>query len=76
MSASIYSNSSFTDSPYGLTLRQTITATGTTTVTGIPDEIHRVYAVVIGGGGAGRPAQQHASINRAGVGDDRRSGRR
>ena len=52
MSASIYSNSSFTDSPYGLKLQQTITATGTTSVT-IPTGIRRVYAIVIGGGGAG-----------------------
>ena len=52
MSATIYSNSSFTDTPYGLKLQQTITATGTTSVT-IPTGINRVYAIVIGGGGGG-----------------------
>ena len=53
MSATIYSNSSFTDSPYGLKLQRTITATGTTSITDIPAGIQRVYAIVIGGGGAG-----------------------
>jgi hypothetical protein len=53
MSASIYSNSQFTDSPYGLKLQRTITATGTTSITDIPAGINRVYAIVIGGGGAG-----------------------
>jgi hypothetical protein len=48
----IYNNSSFTDSPYGLKLQQTITATGTSSVN-IPAGINRVYAIVIGGGGAG-----------------------
>ena len=48
----IYNNSSFTDSPYGLKLQQTITATGTSSVT-IPSNIKRVYAIVIGGGGSG-----------------------
>jgi hypothetical protein len=50
MSASIYSNSSFTDSPYGLKLQQTFTTSGSVT---IPTGINRVYAIVIGGGGAG-----------------------
>ena len=53
MSASIYSNSQFTDSPYGLKLQRTITATGTTSITDIPAGIQSVYAIVIGGGGAG-----------------------
>ena len=53
MSATIYSNSQFTDSPYGLKLQRTITATGTTSITDIPAGIQRVYAIVIGGGGAG-----------------------
>jgi len=52
MSATIYSNSSFSDTPYGLKLQQTISATGTSSVT-IPTGINRVYAIVIGGGGAG-----------------------
>ena len=53
MSASIYSNSQFTDSPYGLKLQRTITATGKTSITDIPAGINRVYAIVIGGGGGG-----------------------
>jgi branched-subunit amino acid ABC-type transport system permease component len=53
MSATIYSNSSFTDTPYGLKLQQTISATGTSSVTGIPAGVNRVYAIVIGGGGGG-----------------------
>jgi hypothetical protein len=52
MSVSIYSNSSFTDTPYGLKLQQTFSATGTSSVT-IPAGIQRIYAVCIGGGGAG-----------------------
>ena len=50
MSVSIYSNSSFSDSPYGLKLQQTLTTSGSVT---IPDNIRRVYAICIGGGGSG-----------------------
>ena len=52
MSASIYSNSSFTDTPYGLKLQRTYT-TSVSNITDIPAGINRVYAIVIGGGGAG-----------------------
>ena len=50
MSVSIYSNPSFSDTPYGLTLQQTITSSGSVT---IPSNVKRVYAVCIGGGGGG-----------------------
>ena len=50
MSATINTNSSFSDVPLGLKLQQTITSTGSVT---IPDNINRVYAVCIGGGGSG-----------------------
>ena len=53
MTVSIYNNSSFTDTPYGLQLRQTFATAGTFSVTGIPAGTNRIYAVVIGGGGAG-----------------------
>ena len=55
MSASIYNNPLFTDSPYGLKLQQTITGSGAMgTAAGssvIPSSINRVYAICIGGGG-------------------------
>jgi hypothetical protein len=50
MSATIYSNSSFTDTPYGLKLQQTFTTSGSVT---IPTGINRVYAICIAGGGGG-----------------------
>ena len=56
MTTTIYNNSSFSDSPYGLKLQQTFSSAGTFSVTGIPTNILRVYAVVIGGGGAGATA--------------------
>jgi hypothetical protein len=52
MSTNIYANSSFSDVPLGLKLQQTITTTGTTSVT-IPSNIKRVFAVCIGAGGSG-----------------------
>jgi hypothetical protein len=52
MSANIYANSLFSDVPLGLRLQQTITTTGTTSVT-IPSNVKRVFAVCIGGGGSG-----------------------
>lgn len=52
MSANVYTNSSFSDIPLNLKLQQTITTTGTTSVT-IPSNIKRVFAVCIGGGGSG-----------------------
>lgn len=57
MSTTIYNNSSFTDTPYGLELQQTITSSGSVT---IPSNIKRVFAVCIGGGGSGA-AGYHAS---------------
>ena len=55
MSVNIYDNSSFADVPLGFKLRHTITSSGT--VTGIPGNIKRVYAVCIGGGGGGGSAR-------------------
>ena len=57
MSANIYNNPSFSDTPFGLKLQQTITGSGAMgTAAGssvIPAGIQRVYAVCIGGGGSG-----------------------
>jgi len=55
MSATINTNSSFSDVPLGLKLQQTITSPGSVT---IPSNIHRVYAVCIGGGGSGGSSAQ------------------
>ena len=55
MSIDFYKNSSFVDSPYNLTLRQTFSTPGTFSVT-IPAGINRVWAVCIGGGGSGASA--------------------
>jgi len=51
MATNFYNNPSFSESPYGLKLQQTITSSGS--VTGIPSSVKRVYAVCIGGGGGG-----------------------
>jgi len=55
MSANIYNNPSFSDTPFGLKLQQTITTSGSVT---IPAGIERVYAVCIGGGGSGGSSAQ------------------
>lgn len=51
MSTSIYDNPSFSNVPFKLKLRHTITSSGS--VTGIPSSVKRVYAVCIGGGASG-----------------------
>lgn len=55
MSVNVYDNPLFADIPLGFKLRQTITSSGV--VTGIPENIKRVYAVCIGGGGGGGSAK-------------------
>lgn len=58
MTSTIYSNPSFSDTPYGLKLRQTIYSSGPVT---IPSNIRRVYAVCIGGGGGGGSAINYST---------------
>lgn len=60
MTANIYANPSFSDVPLGLKLQQTITTTGTTSVT-IPANVKRVFAVCIGGGGGGGVTHRFAT---------------
>jgi hypothetical protein len=71
MSVSIYNNSSFSDTPFGLKLQQTITGSGAMGVaTGssvIPAGIQRVYAVCIGGGGGGGSSAQAGGGGGAGA---------
>jgi hypothetical protein len=50
MATNFYNNPSFSDTPYGLKLQQTITSSGSVTV---PPNIKRVYAICVGGGGGG-----------------------
>ena len=63
MSVNIYQNPQFSDTPLGLKLRQTITASGSVT---IPAGVSRVYAVCIGGGGGGGSSATHAGGGGAG----------
>ena len=64
MSANIYNNPSFSDTPFGLKLQQTITSSGSVT---IPSNIKRVYAVCIGGGGSGGSSAQAGGGGGAGA---------
>lgn len=69
MSTTFYNNNSYAETPYGLKLQQTITGSGAMgTAAGssvIPSNIKRVYAVCIGGGGAGGTTQAPVTITNA-----------
>ena len=63
MSATINTNSSFSDVPLGLKLQQTITSSGSVT---IPAAIKRVYAVCSAGGGGGGSSTTYSGGGGAG----------